>query len=79
MNARFNGVSFRMENTHRYTPDFSWFDASGRLTCLEVKGSYKLESYQRARLAFDQCRSEYPFVVWIWVERNTDGTWKVEK
>ena len=74
--ARFEAVTFRMSNGHRYTPDWIWWQ-DGRLHCLEAKGSYKLGSYQRARLAFDQAKVEFTDVRWIWAERRKDGSWKV--
>ena len=75
--ARFEGLTIRLENGHRYTPDFVTFGLDGRFECHEVKGSYRLGSYQRARLAFDQARVEYPAWRWVWAERQRDGTWRV--
>lgn len=49
-------LTFRMANGHRYTPDWV-FTSEGRIHCVEVKGAYRLGSYQRARLAFDQAAS----------------------
>lgn len=68
------GVTFRMANGHRYTPDWTYWQG-GRLHAVEVKGSYRLGSYQRARLAFDQARVEWPAIVWIWAELE-NGTWR---
>jgi len=73
--VRFHPVSFHLDNGHRYTPDFSYND-DGRICLVEVKGSYKLGSYQRAKMAFDQARIEWPLFVWIWAESQDDGTWK---
>ena len=77
-NTRFQGVTFRMANGHRYTPDWVTMDGD-RMTCIEVKGSYRLGSYQRARLAFDQARIEWPGVTWIWAELSESGEWTVTK
>jgi hypothetical protein len=74
--ARFEGVSFRMANGHRYTPDWV-VCAAGRLTCHEVKGGFRLGSYQRARLAFDQAKVEFPDVTWVWAEKR-NGEWRVQ-
>lgn len=74
--ARFEPLTFTMANGHRYTPDFAWWQ-DGRLHCLEAKGSYKLGSYQRARLAFDQAKVEFPDVRWVWAERRKDGSWRI--
>ena len=74
--ARFEALVFRMENGHRYTPDWVYVEG-GRLVCVEVKGSRRLGSYQRARVAFDQAAVEWPDARWIWAERREDGTWHV--
>ena len=72
----FEGLTFRLANGHRYTPDWVYVEG-GRLVCVEVKGSYRFGSHQRARLAFDQAAVEWPDVRWIWAERCADGTWRV--
>jgi hypothetical protein len=79
MGARFEALTFRFANGHRYTPDWCYREAgeSGRLVCVEVKGSYRLGSYQRARLAFDQAVVEWPVIRWVWAERRKDGSWCV--
>jgi hypothetical protein len=51
--------------------------SNGRPTFIEVKGGFKLGSYQRARLAFDQARLEFPWADWAWVEKK-GGKWKVD-
>lgn len=76
--ARFEVLTFRFANGHRYTPDWVYVEA-GRLVCVEVKGSYRLGSYQRARLAFDQAVIEWPGVRWVWAERCKDETWCVNE
>lgn len=73
--VKFHPISFHLDNGHRYTPDFAFIDG-GRAHFVEVKGSYKLGSYQRARMAFDQVRIEWPLFGWMWVELQDDGTWK---
>ncbi len=65
--GRYEALTFRMANGHRYTPDWVYADqTTGRLTCVEVKGAYRFGSHQRARLAFDQARTEWPGITWIW-------------
>jgi hypothetical protein len=77
---RREGLTIHMGNGHAYRPDFVECDhATGRVTCHEVKGAYKLGSYQRARLAFDQCRAELPGWGWVWAEKRPDGKWTVER
>jgi len=79
---RYEAVTFTMRNGHRYTPDWTFTTPSGRLVCVEVKGAYKLPSYARARLAFDQLVQEWPDITWIWAEKRGErwdmaitGTW----
>jgi len=72
--ARYEALTFKLANGHRYTPDWTWW-GNDRLYAVEVKGSYRLGSYQRARLAFDQARIEFPHITWIWAEKKQDKTW----
>lgn len=70
----YEALTFRLANGHRYTPDWVyWHD--GRLHCVEVKGGYRLGSYQRARMAFDQAAIEWPRFTWIWAEKR-NGAWE---
>ena len=75
--VRYEGVTLRMGNGHRYTPDFLVTRHDGRMECHEVKGSYRLHSYGRARLAFDQERVEFGGLIWVWAVW-TGTAWKVE-
>ena len=73
----FEGCSFRMSNGHRYTPD--WVVCKENLLlCVEVKArgknGFRHPSYQRARLAFDQCKFDYPAIQWRWAEKFR-GAW----
>lgn len=70
MDARYEALTFRMANGHRYTPDWVVFTATGNIECHEVKGGYALGSEQRARLAFDQARVEFPWIVWVWAKKS---------
>jgi hypothetical protein len=74
--ARFEALTFRMANGHRYTPDWVVFTATGKIECHEVKGGYALGSEQRARLAFDQARVEFPWITWVWAKKS-EGSWQV--
>lgn len=76
--ARFEALVFRLANGHRYTPDWVYVEG-GRLVCVEVKGSRRLGSYQRARMAFDQAVVEWADVRWIWAECCDDGSWRVNE
>lgn len=75
----FEGLAFRMANGHRYTPDWVCCNAAGKFSCVEVKGPYRFGSHQRARLAFDQARIEYPAVAWVWATRQKGGEWQTAK
>ena len=73
---RFEGLKLRLADNTFYTPDFAVMLADGQIECHEVKGGYRLQSYQRARLAFDQARVEFPWLAWTWATRS-DGGWKM--
>ena len=75
--GHYEGITFRLANGHRYTPDWVYADASGKLVCVEVKGAYRFGSHQRARLAFDQARTEWPGITWIWA-KWTGSEWRNE-
>ena len=77
MDARYEGLTFRMANGHRYTPDWVVFQDGRPVACHECKGGYALHSQQRARLAFDQVRVEFPWLRWVWAVKTANG-WKVE-
>lgn len=66
MDARYEALTFRMANGHRYTPDWVVFVNGRPVACHECKGGYALQSQQRARLAFDQVRVEFPWLDWVW-------------
>jgi hypothetical protein len=76
VDARYEGLTFRMANGHRYTPDWVVFIDGRPVACHECKGGYALHSQQRARLAFDQVRVEFPWLRWIWAVR-VGGQWTV--
>ena len=74
--VHYEGLTFRMANGHRYTPDWVVVTSGGRIECHEVKGGYALHSQQRARLAFDQVRVEFPWIAWTWATKTKQG-WKM--
>lgn len=71
--VHYEGLTLRMANGHRYTPDWVVVTTAGRIECHEVKGGYALHSHQRARLAFDQARVEFPWIVWVWAVKTKTG------
>ena len=78
--ARYEALTVKLANGHRYTPDWvviTW----DRVVCHEVKGSYKLHSHGRARMAFDQAATEFPMFGWVWATKRTakdGGGFRVE-
>lgn len=78
LDARYEALTFRMSNGHRYTPDWVVFEEGRPVACHECKGSYKLHSQQRARLAFDQCAKEFPGLNWFWAvkDKTAPGGWR---
>ncbi|MFA6152928.1 MAG: hypothetical protein WC716_16520 [Chitinophagaceae bacterium] len=74
--GRFEALTFRMSNGHKYTPDYFIWDGVNQFV-YETKGSYRLHTYQRAKLAFDQCKIEYPMFKFIWAEKQKTGEWKI--
>ena len=76
LDARYEALTFRMANGHRYTPDWVVFTDAGKIECHEVKGGYALGSEQRARLAFDQAKVEFPWIIWVWAKKSA-GRWQV--
>lgn len=74
----FEALSFYFKNGHRYRPDFVVLVDGRPSECHECKGGYALHSQQRARLAWDQARVEYPGLTWVWAVRRR-GNWEVER
>jgi hypothetical protein len=75
------GVTLRMQNSHKYTPDFL-IQRGGWMMLVEVKqrgkNGFRQNSYQRAKVAFDQCRVEFPAFTYRWAEKQS-GTWNEHK
>ncbi len=76
--VRYEWMAFKMANGHSYTPDWVVYDTEDNIVeCHEVKGSYAMFSQGRARLAFDQCRVEFPKIKWVWAKQKKKGGWKI--
>lgn len=75
------GITLRLLNGHKYTPDFIVKLPGGKLLCVEVKqrgkNGFRQHSYQRAKVMFDQCRIEYPEWDWQWTEKDKTG-WNIK-
>lgn len=78
IDARYEALTFRMANGHRYTPDWVVFEDGKPIACHECKGGYALHSQQRARLAFDQATVEFTGLVWVWAVKGANG-WEVSR
>jgi len=77
--ARYEAVTFRLANGHRYTPDWIVLACGKIAQCHEVKGGYRMHSHGRARLAFDQAKIEWPGIKWVWAQWNSKmKTWEIE-
>lgn len=75
--ARFEGCSLKMANGHTYTGDWAVYDGSEVKEIHECKGAYAFFSQARARLAFDQCRIEFPHIKFFWGRKGKKGKgWK---
>ena len=75
----FHPCVLMLRNGHKYTPDFLCDPGvpDSRRVLVEVKGAYRLGSYQRARVAFDQARIEFPEFHFLWLEKTKDG-WSIK-
>ena len=75
----FEGITFKLDNGHRYSPDWIVHTPDGIL-CVEVKArgtnGHRLPSYQRAKLAYDQAKIDFPEFQWRWAEK-CGGIWNV--
>ena len=74
--ARFEGLRLKVAG-HWYTPDWVTIEG-GQVVCYEVKGSYRMHSYGRSRLAFDAAREAWPWFRFVWAQKNKDGEWRVK-
>lgn len=70
---RYEAITIHMDNGHAYTPDWVVTLPDGSLLLVEVKArgknGFRHGSYQRAKVAFDQCKVDYPHWKWRWAEK----------
>jgi hypothetical protein len=74
----YEGITLRLKCGHAYTPDYVVQMPGGWMLLVEVKSrgknGYRQPSYQRAKLAYDQCREEFPCFRYQWAEKQ-QGRW----
>ena len=75
------GHCFEMANTHTYRVDWACFRDGVLKEVVEVKGTYRFREQGGARLAFDQCRLEFPGIVFVWAVKVKKklGAWKIAR
>lgn len=54
----------------RYTPDYLVRLPDGHLAFVETKGSFRLQSHSRARLAFADASTRTPGFLFVWAKEN---------
>lgn len=79
--VRYEGITLRLKNGARYTPD--WFCIHGlgcKPVCVEVKNAgYRHASYGRSRMAWAQAAIDYPCFEFRWMDKVSGGCWKMER
>lgn len=76
---RFEGYPLKMANGHTYTGDFAVYSGGIVVEIHEVKGGWAFGSQQRSRLAFDQCRIEFPNIKFVWAKKSKKKGWVIKK
>lgn len=82
------GISLRLRNGHRYLPDLvcipkklllRGMEVPQSILLVEVKNAaYKLPSYGRSKLAYDQAKLDWPEYEYAFMVKGKDGTWRTE-
>ena len=67
---RYEPLSIWVSGGFRYTPDFLVATENGELAFVETKGSYRLQSHSRARLAFANASTRTPAFVFVWAKED---------
>ena len=70
----YEGITLRLKNGARYTPDWVVMGIFPKPLLVETKNSaYKHASYGRSRIAFSQCRLDWPMFDYRWAEKTKVG------
>ena len=75
---RYEGYPLRMANGHTYTGDWAVFQDGRAIEIHECKGGWSFASQQRSRLAFDQCRIEFPNIKFVWAKKTKKKGWVIK-
>ena len=75
---RYEGHPLKMANGHTYTGDWAVFQDGQIIEIHECKGGWSFASQQRSRLAFDQCRIEFPKIKFVWAKKSKKKGWIVK-
>ena len=80
--VRYEAITFKLRNGHRYTPDWVVFENGTPVACYEVKGSYRFGSEGRSQMAWAQARLDFAGLKWVWAmwdDRKGKKQWKVKE
>lgn len=67
----FEGITFKLAEDVRYTPDFCVFENSGHLRFIETKGAHIFED---GMVKFKTAMSSYPMFIWeMWQYNSKSG------
>lgn len=78
--VRYEALTFKLKNGHRYTPDWVVFREGLPRECIEVKGSYRFSSQNRSQMAWAQAKLDFPGLKWVWAVWDGKGKqWRVKE
>ena len=67
----FEGITLRLDCGMAYTGDWNVHLPDGKILIVEVKNAgYKHPSYGRSKMAFNQCKIDYPMFSYRWMVKN---------
>lgn len=90
--GEFEKLTLNLPGGSRYKPD--WVSVSTmrihdsftqkvyelvKVTCHEVKGSFRFWSHGRARTAFREAVAAFPEFAFVWATKKADGSWEIER
>lgn len=75
VSCHYEGVTLRLKCGRKYTPDWVIVRKDGVIELVECKGSYRLQSYGRSRLAWEVAQLDFPCFKFVWKTKSAGG-WK---